>query len=106
MYDMSIMCIPCGFKIRRKLDVETFINQCMQKDNEYYLKINKEFALFFRREKDGFVTVLEKRGDLCDMFNPLLEIASTKNNVYRITVQDCIWKYRKYINAEWFNDKD
>ena len=100
----SIMYIPNEFKIKRKSDVEIFINKCMQNNSEYYLKINNELAIFLRKDKDGSVVILAKNGDLHDIFNHLLEMASTKNNVYRITVQDCIWKYRKYINAEWFND--
>ena len=106
MNNVSIMCIPNEFKIKRKTDIEIFINKCMQRDSEYYLKINNEFAIFIRKDKDDYVSILEKRGDLYDVFNPLLEMASTKNDVYRINVQDCIWKYRKYINARWFNGRD
>lgn len=104
MNNITIMNIPCEFKIRKKIDVNTFIDKCMCKDNEYYLKINKDLALFFRKEKDGSVSILEKSGDLYDIFNPLLEVANTSNNAYKDTVYDYIWKYRKYINAKWFND--
>ena len=106
MNNITIMNIPNGFKIKKKSDIEVFINKCMKNNNEYYLKINEKLALFLRKEKDGSVIILVKNGDLYDLFNPLLEMASTKNNVYRTTVQDCIWKYRKYINAKWFSDKD
>lgn len=104
MNSISIMSIPCGFKIRKKVDTEYFANKCMQKDNEYYLIINKDLALFLRKEKDGTVSVLEKRWDLDDPFNPLLEVANTSNPSYKETVYNYIWKYRKYINAKWFND--
>lgn len=104
MKSITIMNIPCGFKIKKKADVDTFIKDCMCKDNEYYLKINNEMALFIRKEKDSSVSVLEKSGDLYDLFNPLLEVANTSNNAYKETVQKYIWKYRKYINAKWFND--
>ncbi len=104
MNSIALMCIPCGFKIRRKTDVDKFMNECMCKENEYYLKINNELALFIEKKKDGTITVAEKRWDLYDPFNPLLEVASTNNKAYKETVQNYIWKYRKYINAKWFND--
>ena len=104
MKSISIMCIPCGFKIKKKVDTEYFINKCMHNDDEYYLKINNDLALFLRKEKDGTVSVLEKRFDLYNPFNPLLEVANTNNSAYKETVHDYVWKYRKYINAKWFND--
>lgn len=104
MKDITIMNIPLGFKIKKKADVDTFIHDCMNKDNEYYLAINNNLASFFRKEKSGEVSILEKRGDLYDIFNPLLEVANTSNSSYKETVQDYIWRYRKYINAKWFND--
>ena len=104
MKSIAIMSIPCGFKIRKKIDVDTFINKCMCKGNEYYLKINNELALFIRKEKDNSVSILEKRWDLYDPFNPLLEVANTSNSSYKETVQNYIWKYRKYINTNWFSD--
>lgn len=104
MNNITIMNIPCGFKIRRKIDTEIFVDKCMCKDNEYYLKIQKDFALFLRKEKDGTVSILVKYGDLYDIFNPLLEVANTSNSAYKENVYDYIWKYRKYINTKWFND--
>lgn len=100
---VTIMSIPSGFKIRKKADVDTFINECMCTNNEYYLKINNDLALFIRKDKDS-ISVAEKRWDLYDPFNPLLEVANTSNSSYKETVHDYIWKYRKYINANWFND--
>ena len=99
-----IMMIPCGFKIRKKADTKFFTEKCMQKDSEYYLKIDTDFALILEKEKDGECSVAIKRGDLQDYFNPLLEVANTNNNAYKETVYDYIWKYRKYINAKWFNN--
>ena len=104
MNNVSIMAIPCGFKIKRKVDTERFVDECMCKGSEYYIKINEDLALFFRKENDGTVSVLEKLWDLYDPFNPLLEVANTGNNAYKETVNDYIWKYRKYINAKWFNE--
>ena len=104
MNDITVMSIPCGFKIKKKTDTEMFVNKCMLKGNEYYLKINENYALILRKEKDGTVSILEKSYDLLDIFNPILEVANTSNRAYKCSVYDYIWKYRKYINEKWFND--
>lgn len=103
---MTIMCVPTNFKIKKKTDVDRFVNECMIAGCEYFMKITDEFAVFLDKKKDRSVSVLEKRWDLYNPFNPLLEVASTSNNCYHETVQDYIWKYRKYINATWFNRKE
>ena len=100
---MTIMSIPLGFKIKKKIDIDVFIKDCMVNDNEYYLRINDELAIFITKKKNE-VSIAEKCWDLYDPFNPLIEVANTKNTSYKETVQDYIWKYRKYINAKWFND--
>ena len=104
MRDVTIMSVPCGFKIKKKVDTEYFVRKCMCFNSEYYLKINNELAIFLKKGKDGTVSVAEKRGNLYDLFNPLLEVANTGNPSYKETVYDYVWKYRKYINAKWFND--
>ena len=104
--NMTIMCVPTNFKIKKKTDVEKFINECMVSGCEYFMKITDEFAVFLDKKKDGSVSVLEKRWDLYNPFNPLLEVASTSNNCYEHSVNDYIWKYRKYINATWFNGRE
>ena len=101
--NVTIMTIPCGFKIRSKADVDKFMHECMGY-GEHYLKIDNELAIWITKEKDGSISVAEKIGDLYDIFNPLLEIANTKNKAYKISVRDYLWKNRKYINAKWFND--
>ena len=104
MNDITVMSIPCGFKIKKKTDTEVFVNKCMLKGNEYYLKINEDYALILRKDEDGTVAILEKTGDLYDVFNPVLEVANTNNPSYKETVYDYIFRYRKYINKKWFND--
>ena len=104
MRSCSIMCIPQGFKIRKKVDCDTFIERCMQKDNDYYFVVNN-IGIVLEKDKNGNVSVCEKRGDLNDLFNPLLEVARTKDNCYKETVQDYVWKYRKTINEKWFNER-
>lgn len=101
--NVAIMTTPCGFKIRSKADVDKFMHECMGY-GEYCIKINNELLFWITKGKDGSISVAEKIGDLYDIFNPLLEIANTKNKAYKISVRDYLWKNRKYINAKWFND--
>lgn len=100
----SIMKIPYDFKIRRKIDCDTFINDCMCKDNTYFV-IDNNIGIVLKKDKNGNVSICEKYGDLHDIFNPLLEVARTKDNCYKQTARDYIWKYRKAINEKWFNEK-
>ena len=100
----SIMKIPCGFKIRKKTDCDVFINDCMCKDSQYSV-IDKGTQVVIDIDKEGKVSIATRDGDLRDIFNPLLEVARTKNNCYKATVQDYIWKYRKVINDKWFNER-
>jgi hypothetical protein len=104
--EMSIMMIPNGFKIRKKADVKTFMEECMCKGSSYGLVIRKDFAVRFEKDKEGNICIMTKHGDLKDIFNPLLTVADTKNNIYEHDVNYYIWHYRKYINAKWFNDKE
>jgi hypothetical protein len=99
------MQIPHGFKIKKKVDVETFINKCMCKGNRYYIITDSGEQITFDKDKNGNVSVLSRTGDLTDMFNPNMEIARTNKNCYKNTVEDCIWKNRKYINAKWFTEE-
>lgn len=100
---ITIMNIPMGFKIRRKADVDVFINKCMCKDSRYSIVYQKDKQLFIDKDKDGNVSVAIRDGDLYDIFNPSIEVARTKDNCYDKTVQDYIWQFRKAINKEWFN---
>lgn len=102
--DCSIMCIPSGFKIRKKVDCDTFIDRCMQKGNSYYI-IHEDQQLIMDKDKKGNVSVSIRYGDFRDIFNPSLEVARTKDNCYTETVQFYIWKFRKAINKKWFNDE-
>lgn len=102
---ITIMQIPHGFKIRKKIDVETFINKCMCKGNRYYIVTESGEQFIFEKDKDGSVSVLNRTGDLTDMFNPSLEVARTNGNCYLGTVDEYIWKNRKYINAKWFKEE-
>lgn len=39
MNEVSLMKIPKGFKIKSKSDVEKFMNECMQVNNTYEIKL-------------------------------------------------------------------
>ena len=104
MRSCSLMCILPGFKIKKKIDCDTFIERCMCKDNRYSI-IDKDAQLIMDKDKNGNISVCIRYGDFTDIFNPELEVARTKDNCYKETVQDYIWKYRKAINAQWFNEK-
>ena len=96
------MNVPMGFKIRRKTDVDMFINKCMCKGCRYSIVYQKDKQLFIEKDKDGNVSMAIRNGDLYDIFNPSIEVARTKDNCYDKTVQDYIWQFRKAINKEWF----
>ena len=97
------MKFPQGFKIRKKVDCDTFIEKCMCNDNSYVIIVDGT-QIIMKKDKDGNVSVTIRNGDLNDKFNPHLEVARTKNNCYDKTVQDYVWKYRKTINKKWFNE--
>ena len=101
----TIMMIPHNFKIRRKSDVKTFINDCMVKGNEYYIITDDGDQFNFSKDKNGNISIATRNGDLKDIFNPLIEVARTNNNCYKETVTDYIWQNRKYINSKWFSNR-
>ena len=103
----SIMKIPTGFKIRKKVDCDAFIEKCMCKGNTYdVVDKEKDIAMVMEKDTDGNVSVCMKFGDLHNIFNPLLTVACTNNSAYKESVQDYVWKYRKLINDKWFNEKN
>ena len=101
----TIMLVPQGFKIRKKSDVEIFINECMQKGYRYGIVTDSGLEFIFSKDKDGNISVLMRSGDLTDMFNPSIEIARTNDNCYKGTVKEYIWQNRKHINAKWFTER-
>lgn len=78
-YISSCMSIPFGgFKIKTKNDVKIFAEKCMCKGGMYVLNINEETQFVFHKDKDGEISVDFRSGDLKDIFNPSIEVASTK----------------------------
>ena len=101
----TIMRIPQGFKIRKKSDVKVFMEKCMHEGNRYDIVTDSELQIIFERDKESNYSVSIRSGDLTDMFNPSLEVARTRNNCYKETVEEYIWQNRKYINAKWFAER-
>ena len=101
----TIMQIPQGFKIRKKADIDKFINDCMCKGNRYGAVDDNGTQIIVEKDKEGNVSVCLRNGDLRNIFNPSLEVARTKDNCYDKTVQDYIWQFRKAINTEYFSKR-
>ena len=84
-----------GFKIRKKDDVDIFVNKVLKGDGSISIKIDRHEIYFITREKD-YIYISHKIGDIYDMFNP--ELALPDEQLY-----DTVWKIRKYINQRFFN---
>lgn len=83
-----------GFKIRKKDDVDTFVNKVLRGDGSISIKIDNQELYFITRQKDH-IYISHKVGDIYDMFNP--ELVLPDEQLY-----DTIWKIRKYINKRFF----
>ena len=53
MKKVSVMNIPCGFKIKSKIDADDFINKCIQKDSRFVLSIDDETQIIFAKDKEN-----------------------------------------------------
>lgn len=84
-----------GFKIRKKEDVDTFINKVLKNDGFISIKISKNEIYFIHRKKD-YIYISHKIGDVDNIFNP--ELVLPDEQLY-----DTVWKIRKYINQRFFN---
>lgn len=82
------------FKIRKKDDVDTFVNKVLRGDGFIAIKIDNQ-ALYCITRQTGRIYISYKIGDIYDMFNP--ELVLPDEEIY-----DTIWKIRKYINKRFF----
>jgi len=97
----AVMIVRCGFKIRKKADITEFMNKCMQNKNVYCVQ-TEDKTLYFEKDDNGDFSVSEKQDGWVS-----LEVARTNNgSCYKDTVEDLIWKYRKYINEQWLNPRN
>lgn len=103
MSKQSIMLGIKGFKIKSYKDVEIFIEKCIQENSIYSVPINSELAYFIDTDKDKNITIYEKIGNISDPFNPMVEISSSKNSLRNVTIEEIIFKLRKFINKKYFN---
>ena len=90
-----ILIYNVGFKIRKKDDVNTFINKILQGNGSISIKIDNHELYFITREKNH-IYISHKIGDIYDMFNP--ELVLPDEQLY-----DTVWKIIKYINQRFFN---
>lgn len=90
-----ILMYNSGFKIRKKDDVDIFVNKVLKGDGSISIKIDRYEIYFITRKKD-YIYISHKIGDIYDMFNP--EIVLPDEQLY-----DIVWKIRKYINQRYFN---
>lgn len=97
---MNMITVIPGFKIRKKSDVDVFINKVIC-TGEYSVSEEENGVgtqVLFWKGKDGNMSVDVRKGNLRNISNPSIEIANTKNKSYKMSVEDAIWKYRRIIN--------
>lgn len=88
-----------GMTIKRKDDCKLFKQKMhIAPDEELQFKVdNTIYAL--RTDKDGVWSFCQYTQNLGMLGWVTLELAADNNSGYEHTVDDYIWKYRKYINA-------
>lgn len=90
---------PTGnFKIKAKKDIDTLF-ECLSFGGRYVVNVNKHHIIRIKKDKNGSITVIEKTGNLFDLFNPELVIPDNE-------IIDYLYKYRKALNNKFFNDKE
>lgn len=83
-----------GFKIRKKADVEETLNKVLNKEAIHTFIIFDRVRVEIYQENKKWVV---DSGWVDDPW------ASFRIN---ISAFDAIWKYRKFINAQWFSEKE
>ena len=86
-----------NFKIKKKADIETFLNECLLKEEVYMIKCRSDYAIFIRTFKDRETQITVKYGNLRDIFNPEIQL-STQAEIIKT-----LWFYRKKINEQFFS---
>ena len=88
------------WKIRSKEHVKQFLNECLYNGEYSYIHENDRY--FIHKEND-YISISIRDKNSNDIFDSTLEIANTKNDSYKETVYDIIWRTRKSINETWFS---
>lgn len=83
-----------GFKIRKKADVEELLNKVLNRTEFHSFVIFDRVRIELYKEAGEWVA---DYGWIDDEWTSLrLEMSAF----------DIVWKYRKFINAQWFSDKE
>lgn len=90
-----------GFKIRNSADVKTFINDIVNPGMEIVITIERDVEIRFSKDRNSYFSVGYRTGNLRDIFNPTVEIASSdvNNKAYERSVDYYVWQWRKYLNT-------
>ena len=93
-----------GFKIRNSADVKTFINDIVNPGMEIVVTVERDVEIRFSKDENNHSSVGYRTGNLRDVFNPTVEIASSdvNNKAYERTADYYVWQWRKYLNNAVF----
>lgn len=93
-----------GFKIRNSADVKTFINDIVKPGMEIVVTIERDVEIRFSKDGKSCFSVGYRTGNLGDVFNPTIELASSdaNNKAYERTADYYVWQWRKYLNNTVF----
>lgn len=87
------MMYESGFKIRKKADVEEVLNKVLNRDTFHSFIVHDRVRIELYQEKGKWVA---DYGWIDDEWTSLR---------MEISAFDVVWKYRKFINAQWFSEK-
>lgn len=83
-----------GFKIRKMADAEKVLNEVLNRDTIH------RFAIYGNAHIDLYQEHGKWVADYGWNENEWISLRMDMNAF------DVVWRYRKFINAEWFNDKE
>lgn len=87
------MFYRAGFKIRKKIDVEELFDMILNKEEVHRFIVHDRVRIELYRDNDGF-WVADYGWIDDDWVSFRMEMCA----------YDVVWKYRKYINAQWFSE--
>lgn len=85
------------FKIKSFEDANYFVNDCLIKGHSYFVKVSKDCAISIEKQLNNHIEIGIKQGNLLDVFNPVLIVPDNE-------MLKTIYKFRKAINAKFFNN--
>lgn len=104
----GIIMYQSWFKIRNSADVKTFINDIVKPGIEIVVTVERDVEIRFSKDRNGAFSVGYRKGNLKDVFNPVVEVANNMANkgCYSNSVENYVWKWRKYLNNTLFGRDD